>query len=46
MEEERLMFEHIMQGASVEQALEIYKHRFSEKERMQDDGTNDEIELF
>ncbi|MCP5206819.1 MAG: hypothetical protein H7A01_06415 [Hahellaceae bacterium] len=46
MEEERLMFEHIMQGASVEQALEIYKHRFSEKERTQDDGTNDEIELF
>lgn len=46
MEEERLMFEHIMQGASVEQALEIYKHRFNEKNNNPDDGTNDEIELF
>lgn len=45
MEEERIMFQHIMEGATVEEALEIYHHHFSARK---DDGdnTNDEIELF
>ena len=45
LEEERLMFEHIMNGASVESALEIYKHHFHNK-KDEDDLTGDEIELF
>jgi len=45
MEEERLMFEHIMNGASVESALEIYQHHFDVNKNNNDD-TSDEIELF
>lgn len=45
MEEERLMFEHIMNGASIEDALEIYKHHFNGK-KDDNDQTNDEVELF
>lgn len=45
MEEERLMFQHIMSGASVEEALEIYHHHF-EKGKDEDDNTLDEIDLF
>ena len=45
MQEERLMFEHIMNGASVESALEIYNHHFN-RVKDDDDQTNDEIELF
>lgn len=45
MESERLMFEHIMQGASVEDALKIYRHHFS-AEKSRNDTTDDEIELF
>lgn len=41
MESERLMFEHIMMGHSVEEALEIYRHQFNEPE---DDP--DDVELF
>ncbi len=41
MESERLMFEQIMMGRSVEEALEIYRHQFSEAE---DDS--DDVELF
>jgi len=44
MECERIMFEHILQGASIEEALDTYKHHF-EKEDTQDE-TDDEIELF
>ena len=44
MEEERIMFEHIMMGASVTEALEIYQHHFENKPV--DDDTDDEIELF
>ncbi|MFT7245924.1 MAG: hypothetical protein ACI82A_003295 [Candidatus Azotimanducaceae bacterium] len=43
MESERIMFEHIMMGASVEEALEIYQHHFS---TAADDDSGDEIELF
>ena len=45
MEEERIMFQHIMDGATVEEALDIYKHHFIAKAD-QDDSTSDEIELF
>ena len=45
MEEERLMFEHIMNGASVESALEIYHHHFNSK-KDDNDETTDEVELF
>jgi len=45
MESERLMFEHIMQGASIADALEIYRHQFS-VEKSRNDTTDDEIELF
>lgn len=45
MEEERIMFQHIMNGASVDEALEVYQHHFSSK-KDENDSTNDEIELF
>jgi hypothetical protein len=41
MESERLMFEQIMMGRSVDEALELYRHHFSTN---QDDS--DEVELF
>ena len=44
MEEERLMFEHIMNGASVSEALEIYRHHFEQAAKKDDDS--DEVELF
>jgi hypothetical protein len=46
MEAERIMFEHIMRGASVKEALEIYNHHFSETDSLVLDDTDDEIELF
>ncbi len=45
MEEERIMFQHIMNGASVEEALEIYRHHFESK-KAEDDQTGDEVDLF
>jgi hypothetical protein len=45
MNEERIMFQQIMNGASVDDALEIYKHHFS-KEDKNEDQSGDEIELF
>lgn len=46
MEEERLMFEHIMNGASVKEALEIYQHHFSQVSNSKVDDDGDEVELF
>ena len=46
MEAERIMFEHIMKGASIEQALDIYKHHFSTNNDESNDNSGDEIELF
>lgn len=46
MEAERIMFEHIMRGASVKEALEIYKHHFDRQDTEVIDDTDDEIELF
>tara|TARA_R110002110_G_scaffold295431_4_gene509460 strand:- start:1650 stop:2183 length:534 start_codon:yes stop_codon:yes gene_type:complete len=43
MDSERIMFEHIMMGASVDEALEIYQHHF---DSAPDDNSGDEIELF
>ena len=45
MEAERIMFEHIMRGHTVAEALEIYHHQFkSDKDESFD--TDDDIELF
>lgn len=45
MEAERIMFEFIMRGGSIKEALEIYRHKF-EKDTYSDDSSGDEIELF
>ncbi|ACR12361.1 conserved hypothetical protein [Teredinibacter turnerae T7901] len=45
MEAERIMFEYIMRGGSVVDALEIYRHHFNAEEGSPDQD-NDEIELF
>lgn len=44
MEAERLMFEHILRGESIEEALQIYRHHFDKQETK--DDTDDEVELF
>lgn len=44
MEAERIMFEYIMRGGSVKDALEIYHHHFNTKTDGPED--TDEIELF
>ncbi len=43
MEAERIMFEFIMRGGSVKEALEIYHHHFQKEPENKDD---DEVELF
>lgn len=45
MEAERIMFEFIMRGGSIKEALQIYRHQF-ENSSYPGDHTNDEIELF
>lgn len=45
MEAERIMFEHIMRGHSVAEALEIYHHQFK-KDKEESFNTDDDIELF
>jgi hypothetical protein len=45
MESERIMFEHIIQGHSVAEALEIYQHQFK-KEKNEGFGTDNDNELF
>ena len=44
MESERLMFEQILRGATVEEALATYQHHF--KSDSTADGSDDEVELF
>ena len=47
MEAERIMFEHILRGHSIEEALEIYRHHFDNAEQGgAENGDGDEIELF
>lgn len=43
MEAERIMFEYIMRGGTVTEALDIYNHHF---EQSLEDNDNDEVELF
>lgn len=45
MEAERIMFEYILRGHSIQEALNIYRHHF-EKEEAKKDPSDDEIELF
>ncbi|MFP6790347.1 MAG: hypothetical protein VB954_10245 [Thalassolituus sp.] len=45
MEAERIMFEHIMAGHSIAEALQIYHHNFN-AEVKDDFDTSDDIELF
>lgn len=45
MEAERIMFEFIMRGGTVEDALEIYRHEFN-KDTNDHNNDDDEIELF
>ena len=45
MEAERIMFEHIMAGHSVAEALEIYRHHF-DKQAQDNFNTDDDIEFF
>jgi len=46
MEAERIMFEYIMRGGSVDEALKIYNHHFEKEKAKSPDADNDEIELF
>ena len=46
MESERIMFEYIMRGASVKEALEVYNHHFTMEKNDNNEGDTDEIELF
>ncbi len=46
MEAERIMFEHILRGHSIEEALEIYRHHFNKNEQGQSTDDGDDIELF
>lgn len=48
MECERLMFDLIMKGATVKEALELYRHEFDQLDavKSEDDNTEDDIELF
>lgn len=46
MECERLMFDMIMKGATVEAALQLYRHEFNQADKQAKDNTDDDIELF
>ena len=47
MECERMMFDHIMKGMTVPEALELYRHQFEITEKQaQSDDSDDDIELF
>jgi hypothetical protein len=46
MECERLMFDMIMKGATIEEALSLYRHEFNQADTLAKDNTDDDIELF
>jgi len=46
MEAERIMFEHILKGHSIEDALEIYRQHVESAAANESDEDGDEIELF
>ncbi|WP_396586342.1 hypothetical protein [Bermanella sp. R86510] len=45
MEAERIMFEHILRGEGISEALQIYRHHF-DKEDDDNNDKGDEVELF
>lgn len=46
MEAERLMFEYILRGHPIEEALEVYRHHFKQESEQKDDGIEDSVEFF
>lgn len=46
MECERLMFDMIMQGSTIERALELYRHQFDPAELVNRSPADDDVELF
>ncbi len=46
MESERLMFDLIMKGANITEALALYRHQFEQTESVRNDNSDDDIELF
>lgn len=46
MECERLMFDMIMKGSTIEEALALYRHEFNQADTIARDNTDDDIELF
>ncbi len=46
MEAERVMFEHIMKGGTVAEALEIYQQHFDHQTSHRRDDSSDDVELF
>jgi len=48
MEAERIMFEYILRGHSIQEALSIYRHHFDldSKKEKKEDSDGDEVELF
>jgi len=46
MDAERIMFEHILRGHSIEEALDIYRHHFDQQDKGKDQQSGDEVELF
>ena len=46
MEAERMMFDKIMQGVSLEEALEIFRHNFRGQDATEEDEDGDEVEFF
>lgn len=45
MESERVMFEQIMRGIDIDEALQTYRHQFTASTE-EDDNSDDDIELF
>lgn len=46
MECERMMFDLIMKGATVTEALNLYRHQFEQTETLHNEDNGDDIELF
>lgn len=46
MEAERLMFDKIMQGVSLNEALAIFRHNFRGHDKAEEDEDGDSVELF
>ena len=46
MECERMMFDYILQGTSIEEALTLYQHHFDHPPTAEEANSKDDIELF